>query len=246
MAWGERSERYGDHKICHNHARADIRTALRLSWSLTWRNYFSFRVPPRLIGTLCLFTAFDSRIGNRGCHPVASPRCGRGGLQTISLALASGASNTIRAPTLWRGHAMPLPDRANNILPLLLADERLAHGDIAFVAHSFGGLILEQLLRVAIDRSPREPHVAAFVQRVSRLTFLGTPHRGASLATYAGILRLLLRPSSAAKGIARNDPNLRELNRWFSRYAVDEGIAIQTLIETKKNARFFRRPARQR
>ena len=138
------------------------------------------------------------------------------------------------APTRWRGHAMPLPDRANNILPLLLADERLAHGDIAFVAHSFGGLILEQLLRVATDRSVREPHVAEFIQRVNRLTFLGTPHRGASLATWVGIIRLLIRPSSAAKGIARNDPNLRELNKWFRRYAVDNGIAIQTLIETKK------------
>ena len=90
---------------------------------------------------------------------------------------------------------MPLVDRAYNILPLLLAEERLAQGDIAFVAHSFGGLILEQILRVAQDRSDGEPKVAAFVQRISRIAFLGTPHRGADLATWAGMFRSLFRLS---------------------------------------------------
>ena len=40
------------------------------------------------------------------------------------------------APTKWFGHAMPLVDRANNILPRLLAEPRLVQGDIAFVTHS--------------------------------------------------------------------------------------------------------------
>ena len=143
------------------------------------------------------------------------------------------------APTLWCGHAMPLVDRANNILPLLLTNERLARGDIAFVAHSYGGLILEQILRVAHDSSAREPDVARFVQRVSRIAFLGTPHRGADLATWAGILRLLIRLSPAAKGLARNDPNLRGLNQWFRGYAEDNDIAIKTLIETKNTHSFL-------
>jgi hypothetical protein len=42
------------------------------------------------------------------------------------------------APTKWFGHAMPLVDRANNVLPRLLAEPRLAQGEIAFVTHSFG------------------------------------------------------------------------------------------------------------
>ncbi|HWL21182.1 MAG TPA: hypothetical protein VNS33_16030 [Bradyrhizobium sp.] len=41
---------------------------------------------------------------------------------------------------------MALGDRANNILPLLLSEERLKSSEIAFVAHSFGGLIVEQTL----------------------------------------------------------------------------------------------------
>jgi hypothetical protein len=137
------------------------------------------------------------------------------------------------APTLWRGNAMPLVDRANNILPLFLSEERLKQGDISFVVHSFGGLIFEQLLRIASDRSAAEQNVADFVKRISRVTFLGTPHSGADLATWAGRLGLLARPSSATQGLARNDPNLRELNQWYRRYAPQNGIATQTLTETK-------------
>ena len=137
------------------------------------------------------------------------------------------------APSLWRGHAMSLVDRANNLLPLLLAEPRLAKGDISFVAHSFGGLILQQLLRVARDRFAAEPNVAAFLRRVTRIAFLGTPHHGATLATWTRILRLLVRPSSAVKALARNDPNLRGLNQSFRRYILDTGTSVQTFVETK-------------
>ena len=137
------------------------------------------------------------------------------------------------APSLWRGHAMSLVDRANNLFPLLLAESRLAQGDISFVAHSFGGLILQQILRVARDRSAAEPNVAAFLRRVTRIAFLGTPHHGATLATWTRILRLLVRPSSAVKALTRNDPNLRGLNQWFRRYVLDTGTSVQTFVETK-------------
>lgn len=137
------------------------------------------------------------------------------------------------APTLWRGHAMPLVDRANNILARLLSEERLKQGDLVFVAHSFGGLIFEQLLRTANDRSSAEQDVADLVARISGIIFLGTPHRGADLATLGGRLRLLLRPSSATLGLGRNDPNLRDLNQWFRRYAMEKRIRTQTLVETR-------------
>jgi hypothetical protein len=138
------------------------------------------------------------------------------------------------APTRWRGHAMSLVDRANNLLPLVLREKRLADGDIAFVAHSFGGLILESLLRVASDRSATDAGAANFVKQVSRITFLGTPHHGSSLATLSRILRVFVNPSSATSALSRNDPNLRGLNQWFRHYAADRGVAIQTLTETRK------------
>ncbi len=137
------------------------------------------------------------------------------------------------APTRWRGYSMSLADRANNILADLLAEERLKHGDISFVAHSFGGLIVEQLLRTANDRTATEPNAADFVNRIRRVAFLGTPHLGADLATWSGTLRLFARPSPATSGLARNDPNLRALNQWYRRFAQQHGIATQSLFETR-------------
>ena len=137
------------------------------------------------------------------------------------------------SPTLWHGYSMPLVDRANNILARLLSEERLKQGDISLVAHSFGGLIVEQMLRTASDRSANEPDVSELVRRVSRVIFLGTPHFGADLATWGGRLRLLFRPSAAAQSLPRNDPNLRALNQWFRGYAPQNGIATRILTENR-------------
>ncbi|MHC2282897.1 pimeloyl-ACP methyl ester carboxylesterase [Bradyrhizobium diazoefficiens] len=137
------------------------------------------------------------------------------------------------SPTLWRGHSMARVDRANNVLARLLAEERLRSGDVAVVAHSFGGLVFEQMLRTANERAPSEPAVADLLRRISRVTFLGTPHRGADLATWAGRLRLLARPSNAARGLERNDPDLRDLNQFYRRYASRTDIDTQSLVETR-------------
>jgi pimeloyl-ACP methyl ester carboxylesterase len=136
--------------------------------------------------------------------------------------------------TLWRGWSMPLVDRAANALATILTEERLRQGDIALVAHSFGGLICQQMLRTASDRAVSEPDLAELVHRISRVMFLGTPHVGADLATWAGILRFIVRPSFATQGLSRNDPNLRGLNQWFRRYAPEHGIATKTLTESRR------------
>ncbi|MDF0585041.1 PIN domain-containing protein [Bradyrhizobium yuanmingense] len=128
---------------------------------------------------------------------------------------------------------MALVDRANNILARLLVEPQFKRGEIAFIAHSFGGLITEQLLRVANDRAVSEPAVADFVSRIRRIGFLGTPHRGADLASWAGTLRLIALPSSATKGLGRNNPELRGLNQWYRRFAPENGILTLTLTEDR-------------
>lgn len=139
------------------------------------------------------------------------------------------------APTIFRGKAMHLVDRANNCLPLLLSEPSLKGGEIAFVAHSFGGLVIAELLRVADIRSNAESHIATFLQRVRRIAFLGTPHLGADLASWGGRLALVSKASSV---LPRNDPHLRGLNQWFRRYVDDHQIATLTLTETQRTGVF--------
>jgi hypothetical protein len=137
------------------------------------------------------------------------------------------------APTFWRGHSMARADRANNILALLLSEERLKQGEIAFVAHSFGGLVFEQILRIAHERARSEPALADLLSRINRVTFLGTPHRGADLASWGARLGLLFRLSNSALGLLRNDPDLRDLNQFYRTYAYQASIDTQCLIETR-------------
>lgn len=136
------------------------------------------------------------------------------------------------APTLWRGHSMARADRADNILAILLAEERLRCGDIAFVTHSFGGLVIANLLRKANERASSDPRVASFLERVSHIAFLGTPHLGADLATLGNVLRYF-RLSNAAEGLRVNDPDLRDLSQFLRHYFAQGSIEVLSIIETK-------------
>jgi hypothetical protein len=130
---------------------------------------------------------------------------------------------------------MHLVDRANNCLSLLLSEAELKDAEVAFVSHSFGGLITVEILRVAQARATSENDVAGFLQRVRRLAFLGTPHLGADLASWGGRLALL---SGASRVLPRNDPHLRGLNQWFRRYVTDNGVDTLTLTEARKTGWF--------
>src|SRR5262249_43405567 len=114
-----------------------------------------------------------------------------------------------------RGTAMHFTDLADNVLPVLLAEPALADGRLIFVGHSLGGLLIKQLLRKADADALENPRAADLIERVDKVAFLATPHSGASLATWGDRLRLLVRPSAATAALARNDPNLRNLNQWY-------------------------------
>ncbi|MEZ8229026.1 esterase/lipase family protein [Vibrio splendidus] len=137
-------------------------------------------------------------------------------------------------------NGMGLMDRAQNISEMLLSEFSDINGELIFVGHSLGGLVIKQVLRLASDQHSR-PEASKFVNSVSGVVFLGTPHTGADLSKLGNnlISRMLLRglllsqPSAATASLERNDPNLRALNTWYRGWCGDQGIRHLILTESK-------------
>jgi tetratricopeptide (TPR) repeat protein len=143
------------------------------------------------------------------------------------------------APALeWRGSAMALADRAGNVLSLLEVENRLATGDLIFVGHSLGGLVIKQLLRKASDAASRRAEALSLIERTRKVAFLATPHLGADLAGWGERFRALFRPSEAARVLLRNDQHLRDLNVWYRGWASEKEIAHLILYEMKPTSVF--------
>lgn len=138
----------------------------------------------------------------------------------------------------WRGSAMPLPDRATNLLERILVEPSIQTGEIILVGHSLGGLVIKQLLRTAESLAPHRANADNFIRRVRRVAFLATPHTGAGLASLGNWLRIVIRPSTATAPLVRNDPNLRDLNVWYRHWSRERDIAHLILTESHR-IRFF-------
>jgi tetratricopeptide (TPR) repeat protein/pimeloyl-ACP methyl ester carboxylesterase len=132
----------------------------------------------------------------------------------------------------WRGTAMHLTDRATNVLARLLAEPHLQTNQLILIGHSLGGLLIKQLLRTAESEARHNANAAKFLERVDKVAFLATPHTGADLASWGDRLRIFVRPSAATICLARNDPNLRDLNFWYRDWANARGMSHLTLTET--------------
>jgi len=128
------------------------------------------------------------------------------------------------SPTDWRGHTMPLPDRAVNVLSLLSANG-LGTRPLIFIAHSLGGLLVKQMLRAASDQK------LEICQNVIGIAFLSTPHSGSLVASLIGLFKLLAQPSESLRELEAHAPALRDLNQWFRDH--HQGVQISVLYETR-------------
>ena len=137
------------------------------------------------------------------------------------------------AKTNWGGYGISITDRANNILARLLAEPSLTDGNIVFISHSLGGLIVEQILRSAQRDADSDTRAEEFLARVKRVAFLGTPHRGSYLARIVVGCRLLFRPSDATRDLLPGSPHLKDLNNWYRVYNRDNDIQSLLLVEGK-------------
>jgi pimeloyl-ACP methyl ester carboxylesterase len=116
--------------------------------------------------------------------------------------------------TNWTGTAMPIQDRARNVLEALLSERELKGKALAFVCHSLGGLVIKQVLRVA-DGRRSDATARALVDSVKGVVFFATPHSGSTDATWFDRLRAITWPSASTLDLVRNSANLRDLNIWY-------------------------------
>jgi len=129
------------------------------------------------------------------------------------------------SPIAWFGKAMPLLDRANNVLALL-ETEGVAEHPIAFVCHSLGGLVVKQMLRNGNDYGIESWR--RIREQTKHVFFLATPHTGADVATYVGALGRIFRTTQAIDDLAANAGPLRDINFWYRNNA--KGLGIETTI----------------
>ncbi|MBB3219215.1 hypothetical protein [Pseudoduganella umbonata] len=115
------------------------------------------------------------------------------------------------AKTGWNGSAMPLADRATNVLSLLDA-HGIGERPVVFVVHSMGGLLVKQMLRHAMQYG--DPAWQRISRATAGIVFLATPNSGSRIADWMTFFSLA-RASAAVKDLEHNGAGLRDLNLWF-------------------------------
>jgi hypothetical protein len=129
----------------------------------------------------------------------------------------------------WSGSAMPLADRALNILALL--DNRsIGQKPICFICHSMGGLLVKELLRHAGTVTTRYKYIS---DNTKGIAFFATPHTGSDLAVIASYMTFFLGPTVAVDQLVANNVTLRDLNLWFRNNFDSIGVKTSIFFETQ-------------
>jgi hypothetical protein len=132
----------------------------------------------------------------------------------------------------WRdaGHSMALPDRALQVLDLVV-QRGLGERPLLFICHSLGGLLAKQILRKSADAS--EPRRQAVFTNTRAVLFLATPHAGATLASLANAFHAVLGATVSIEDLRAHDAHLRDLFDWYRRRADKAGIRTVTYYELR-------------
>jgi pimeloyl-ACP methyl ester carboxylesterase len=128
----------------------------------------------------------------------------------------------------WRGTAMPIQDRAINLIAALQS-AGVGSKPVIFVCHSMGGLLAKQIAFQCLAVSEQNSRLG---ENIRGIAFLATPHSGSSISKVADALRIVYRPTVAIQDVEDNDAYLRLLNRWYRTSAPSHGIETLTLYET--------------
>jgi pimeloyl-ACP methyl ester carboxylesterase len=126
----------------------------------------------------------------------------------------------------FRGFAMPLTDRAKNVL-LLFELAGLGKRPLVFITHSMGGLLVKQLLHTASDST--NPQWRAILEQTRGVCFIATPHIGSDLAKWASYFRTLLGTNVSMDELRPHEPLLRDLKEWYSNFVARDQVNIKTV-----------------
>jgi pimeloyl-ACP methyl ester carboxylesterase len=128
------------------------------------------------------------------------------------------------------GHTMALPDRATQVLDLMV-QQGFGRVSTAFVCHSLGGLLAKQILRKASEATDSERR--AIFSHTRAVLFIATPHAGAQLASLANAFRKAFGATVSIEDLRAHDAHLRDLFDWYRNQAPNAGIRTATLYERR-------------
>eukprot|EP01116_Phalansterium_solitarium_P017403 TRINITY_DN4279_c0_g1_i1.p2 TRINITY_DN4279_c0_g1~~TRINITY_DN4279_c0_g1_i1.p2 ORF type:complete len:484 (-),score=148.98 TRINITY_DN4279_c0_g1_i1:88-1539(-) len=116
----------------------------------------------------------------------------------------------------WFGQALPLEQQSTELIKKL----RLAGvgtRPVVFVAHSFGGLLVKEMLAFAALNDDFKP----ILQNARGIVFFSTPHRGAEIMKFVETYKLdvMLRGTSAVDELKPDSEHLHVLNDNFAKIA---------------------------
>jgi hypothetical protein len=116
----------------------------------------------------------------------------------------------------WTGTALPIPEQARAVLEKLKLAAVGNKRPVVFVCHSFGGLVIKQLLLFAHN----EPQYKNILDNTVAVVFYSTPHLGSKLTYYdKGYLDVIFRGTAAMVELSPENNRLKELNEAFPKIA---------------------------
>jgi protein SERAC1 len=138
-------------------------------------------------------------------------------------------------PSAWRGHSMPLAQRAKNILAIL-ENHQLQNRPLIFVTHSMGGLLVKQILKKSCGSM--NSSWQSIVDNTKGIVYLSTPHSGSGLANLISNISML-QPSISVNELRSHQPQLIELNEDYQENPKLRSIPSVAYHETKKTKGFL-------
>ncbi|HLP90007.1 MAG TPA: hypothetical protein VK184_15630 [Nostocaceae cyanobacterium] len=136
------------------------------------------------------------------------------------------------AAQFWpQGSSMPLLDLANYFLYQLEIHD-IGNRPIIFITHSMGGLLVKKMLRTAMD-FPEVKSKRIVIESTKGIVFLSTPHQGSDVANWVQFLAGIVAGDNV-KELIPNDPQLRELHRFYRQWVEELKIKTQVFFETER------------